>query len=150
MLILNRFSSSDKCTIGELHFHGRFICYTLEPHNFGFKRTSDVNEVRSKKILFPGKVAIPYGDYTVSLSYSPKFSHKAFYKEHGGLLPRLENVPCFSGILIHVGNYPSDTKGCILVGNWNGGEKLISSRESFLKVLDIFVKHPGKHILRIQ
>lgn len=50
---------------------------------------------------------IPPGTYDLSIRYSPKFKKK---------LPYLVNVPNRSGILIHVGNYITNSRGCILVG----------------------------------
>ena len=49
---------------------------------------------------------IPAGSYDVVKRWSKK------YKNHFMLL----DVPDREGILIHVGNYPRDTRGCILVG----------------------------------
>lgn len=49
---------------------------------------------------------IPEGDYKVKKRYSPK------YKDHFHVL----DVPGRSYILIHHGNYYTNTRGCILVG----------------------------------
>ena len=49
---------------------------------------------------------IPAGSYDGVKRWSKK------YKNHFMLL----DVPDREGILIHVGNYPRDTRGCILVG----------------------------------
>lgn len=51
--------------------------------------------------------AIPPGRYEIKLQLSPGF---------GRVLPELLDVPGRSEILIHVGNWPKNTKGCILVG----------------------------------
>jgi hypothetical protein len=52
-------------------------------------------------------VAIPEGTYQISLYPSPHF---------GRLMPMLDNVADRSDILIHWGNYPQNSDGCILVG----------------------------------
>lgn len=70
-----------------------FNCFTLEPR------------VRPKKIM--GKTAIPAGEYKVQYSMSTKYRRN---------MPFLMNVPNFTGVMIHTGNYASDTQGCILVG----------------------------------
>lgn len=54
----------------------------------------------------PG-VAIPAGRYKVGLYPSPHFQR---------LMPILQNVPGRNDILLHWGNYPTDSEGCILVG----------------------------------
>ena len=84
-------------TIGRLDVDGKFFCDTLED------RVRDLS--REKKIA--GETAIPAGCYEVVVNWSPRFRRR---------LPRLLNVPGFEGILIHRGNTPEDTAGCILVG----------------------------------
>lgn len=52
-------------------------------------------------------VAIPAGTYAIALYPSPHF---------GQLMPLLVDVPSREDILIHWGNYPINSDGCILVG----------------------------------
>jgi hypothetical protein len=54
-----------------------------------------------------GAMAIPTGEYSVGVYDSPHAGHP---------LPILQDVPGRSFVEIHCGNYPEDSKGCILVG----------------------------------
>ena len=92
-------------TIGTMSFNGKRFCDTLEPQNRDKNRNGTLNDPGEGKIM--GKTAIPYGIYKVIVNFSPKFGRE---------LPRLVAVPHFEGILIHRGNKPQDTAGCILVG----------------------------------
>ena len=93
-LLLERIQLDWDVTIGQLSVDGRFFCWTCEdPVRDGFK--------------VPGDTAIPYGTYTVEISWSPRFRRP---------LPMVLNVPGFRGIRIHPGNTAMDTEGCILPG----------------------------------
>lgn len=96
-LELKRIALKDTYTIGRLYIDGEYFCDTLED------KVRDLSQ--EKKV--PGETAIPAGTYKVIVNDSPRFKRK---------LPRLLNVPHFDGILIHRGNTPEDTSGCILVG----------------------------------
>ena len=96
-LTLVRYEFGDKYTIGRLYVNGMFECYTLE------------DRVRPKgELKVFGQTAIPEGTIRVILNMSPRFKR---------IMPRLLDVPGFDGILIHTGNTPEDTHGCILVGD---------------------------------
>ena len=110
-LTLNRIALKATYTIGKLYVNGEYFCDTLE------------DTVRTIKPDGSGKImhetAISAGTYEVILNLSPKFRRK---------LPRLLNVPHFTGILIHSGNTPEHTSGCILVGENRVKGKVISSK----------------------
>lgn len=93
VITIKRKYLKDTYTIGHLYIDGEYVCDTLE------------DTVR--KIKIPGKTAIFAGTYEVQYSWSFRFKKN---------LPRLLNVPNFSGVLIHAGNTARDTAGCILVG----------------------------------
>lgn len=112
ILELRRHPSANGCTIGELFYNGKFFCYTLE----------DV--VRPVGAKVPGATAIPVGTYPVTIERSPTFKM---------LTPRLHHVPGFEGVLLHVGNSATDTRGCILVGfsKLPSNVKIYQSQEAF-------------------
>ncbi|MEG2099825.1 MAG: DUF5675 family protein, partial [Mucinivorans sp.] len=107
-LELKRRYYGDNYTIGTLFVDGSRFCDTLED------RVRDLT--RESKIK--GETAIPAGTYQVIVNVSPKFGRE---------LPRLLDVPHFEGILIHRGNVPADTAGCILLGENKVKGRVINS-----------------------
>ena len=107
-LELKRIFKGKDYTIGHLYINGEYFCDTLE---------DPVRQLDSADDKIYSKTAIPAGKYKVSMSIvSPKYSIRKSYNWCGGRLPRLLDVPFFEGILIHSGNTPDHTAGCILVG----------------------------------
>lgn len=98
------------CIIGRLFLKDVYICDTLEPpylEKYG---------------------CIPEGDYPVIIGKSLKF---------GMLLPKIEFVPARYNVEFHPGNYPHETKGCILPGFFDsssGTNKVLNSKVA-LKIL---------------
>ena len=123
----------DNYTIGKLFIDDKYFCDTLEDTDRNLNSRMSELEIKNKKIY--GNTAIPTGEYIVDLNtVSPKFKDKSWAKPYGGKLPRLLNVKGFEGILIHVGNTPKDTLGCVLVGKNTIKGKLTDSTNTF-KVL---------------
>ena len=120
-IIIERKYLKSKYTIGDLYIvengSKKWICNTLEDCVRDLNRNGQFDN-GEKKVY--GETAIHYGRYEVELNVkSPKYSNFAKYpwaKPYDGCLPRLKNVNGFEGILIHVGNTPRDTLGCVLVG----------------------------------
>jgi len=128
-LILNRFEYSDESTTGELNVDkGIFQCNSLE------------DTVR--RVKKPGETAIPAGIYKVVLINSPKF----------GFVPHLLDVPYFTEILIHNGNTPVHTKGCILVGQYNREQKnwIGESRATLKSLMEVLKPMNEKEALWIE
>jgi hypothetical protein len=67
----------------------------------------------------PETSCIPAGTYLCPLAWSDRYRQ---------LMPRLLYVPKRTGILIHSGNYPGDTHGCILVGKSSTAYAVYDSR----------------------
>jgi hypothetical protein len=133
-LVLKRIAKKSNYTIGKLYVDGTYFCDTLEDTDRGLSDSMKITEIQSKKVY--GETAIPTGVYDVTLNvYSPKFGAKSFYKEVcNGYLPRLLNVKGFDGILIHSGNKPTDTLGCILVGENKAVGQVLNSQTTFKKL----------------
>lgn len=121
-LTLNRIFRGPDYTIGKLYIDGHYFCDTLEDP----VRTlpaSCPNTSEGILCACPEKVyartAIPAGTYKVTMQFSPRFKR---------VLPLLHDVPHFLGVLIHSGNAPGDTAGCILVGHNKVKGKVLESR----------------------
>lgn len=129
-LELVRIARRDTYTIGHLYVDGVRFCDTIEDKDRGLNQSLPESVNRAKKRA--GITAIPIGRYRVTLGVkSPKFSKKAQYDFCNGYLPRLVNVPCFDGVLIHIGNTANDTEGCILVGKNTKVGKVLESGATF-------------------
>lgn len=75
---------------------------------------------------------VPVGVYDVAWHNSPKFKR---------LLPLLhnENVPKNRYILIHHGNFPKDTEGCILLGGSFDNKGVYNSKDMLDKFLGLTI-----------
>ena len=71
---------------------------------------------------------------------SPKFKDRSWAKFCGGKLPRRIDVPGYSVVLIHVGNKPADTLGCILVGDNKIKGQVINSTSTFQELYSLMLK----------
>lgn len=110
----------ERYTIGKLFIDKLPFCDTLEPPIREMKDLNgdgDAVDPGEGKVM--GNTAIGAGKYEVTLMYSKKFGRE---------LPYLSNVSFFEGIMIHAGNSPEDTRGCILVGENKELGRVINSR----------------------
>lgn len=123
-------------TIGKLYVDGAYVCDVLEDTDRGLYQGMGEAWLREKKV--PGQTAIPFGRYRVTLKVkSPKYSLRKAYEKIDGYLPRLLEVPGYQGVLIHIGNYPQDTEGCILVGYNTKKGAVMNSTQAFWKLYDL-------------
>ena len=133
-ITIDRKWKKDTYTIGNLYVNGSLFCNTLEDRDRGIKKTDSLATIKSKKIY--GETAIPTGTYTIDMTVvSPKYAAVKWYKNLcQGKLPRFNNVPGFEGVLIHPGNTPFDTNGCILVGKNTIKGQVTQSKDTFAKL----------------
>jgi hypothetical protein len=105
-LLVNRTTFTANSTIGEFFIDGTFFSYCLEPTDRRLTDGMTLEHIAAIKI--PDQTCIPTGTYDVISYPSPRW---------GIPVPLLVNVPGFAEIEIHVGNYPHDTDGCLLLGS---------------------------------
>lgn len=105
----------DTYTIGKLYINDEYFCDTLEDKNRDLNKNGKFD---NGEVKVYSETCIPFGTYNIKLTYAPKFKRE---------LPWLQNVPHFSGILIHRGTTSKNTSGCILVGENKVVGKLINS-----------------------
>ena len=94
-LLIIRDTFTEESTIGELYLNGEWLCDTLElPYRDNQRSIS----------------CIPDGQYKVRLRTAKESSSRKY------LHLLVEDVKDRKYILVHIGNFPKDTRGCILVG----------------------------------
>ena len=136
-ITLTRIANTPTYCIGRLYVDGTYVCDTLEDTDRLLSDDMSLAEVLRRKVKH--QTAIPTGTYRVSMhTPSASFGSSKFYKEVcGGKLPRLQDVKGYQGVLIHCGNTPSDTSGCILVGENKVRGKVINSQRAFRRLYAI-------------
>lgn len=103
-ILIVRRKKTDLSVIGDMYIDGVKKWVTLEDTDRGLTNQMTLAQIQAIKIKT--KTAIPTGRYPVAKYNSPKRSWCLL----------VNDVPGFSMIEIHVGNYPQDTDGCTLVG----------------------------------
>ena len=124
-LLLVREDFTDKSTIGTLYINGDRICDTLE------------NPYLDNK---PNISSIPLGEYSVRL----RLARESASRDYLHLL--VQSVPYRKYILFHVGNYPTQTKGCILVGLTRGNNFVKNSKDAMSFLMEEIVTLGGENI----
>ena len=113
-----RFSSQVDSTSGILFevtdIIKHFLCYTLEDERRAFK--------------VKGETRVPAGTYKIELRTEGGF-HGRYCKKYPGVhigMLHIVDVPGFEYILIHTGNTDEHTAGCLIVGDAQENNKIIS------------------------
>jgi len=114
-LLLIRDTFSDNSTIGELFINDERICDTLENPWLDNKRNIS---------------CIPVGEYKVRL----RLARESASRDYLHLL--IQDVPNRSYVLVHIGNSPSETQGCVLVGLGSQQDFVSNSRLA----MDLLIK----------
>lgn len=144
-------------TIGHLYLPGdaRYFCDTLEDVDRNLTTEDSLSRIMREKV--PHMTAIPRGRYRVMMDVvSPKYAKKANWVAfNGAKMPRLrreddptQEVPGFSGVLIHPGNVADDTDGCLLVGKNKVKGQVLDSTATFKSLYNILLRehNAGKEI----
>ncbi len=137
-ILVDRKWKKDTYTIGRMYVNDAFFGNTMEDTDRGLKQPMSLSEI--KEIKLAAITAIPTGTYKIRMDIiSPKYSLKPWYVSncHGARMPRLENVPGYSGVLIHPGNTSKDTDGCILVGKNDVKGMITKSKDYFLRLYNM-------------
>lgn len=116
-LLVKRTTPTLNTTIGSFYVNGIFESYCLEPCDRGL--TSNMTLVEIQKIKIPGVTCQPTGRFLMDWYYSP--DHKVY-------LPRVLQVPDFEDDEVHIGNFKSDTKACLLLGTTFGKDEVLNSK----------------------
>lgn len=113
-IVVYRQKSKEESTRGEMYIDGVKFCDTLE------------DEFRTKKVM--GETRIPSGRYKLGFrEFSKKQERegnisnmtKKYRSKFDWFFNHIEvkDIPNFSFVYIHVGNYEEDTDACLLVGH---------------------------------
>lgn len=138
-LLLKRIFKGSNYTVGKLFINGIYECDTIEDQDRGLTSQMTLEEIKAKKVY--GVTAIPTGTYSINMTtVSPKFKDRVWAKPYKGILPRLENVKGYEGVLIHVGNKAQDSLGCILVGENKIKGQVINSTATFYELMTVLLK----------
>ena len=118
---------------------GGFLCWTLEDTDRGLRQDMPLEEIKRRKVY--GQTAIPAGRYPIQLRVSPRLKDRPYAKPYGGKFPVLEDVPGFSGVMIHPGTTVEDTRGCLLVGMLRSGirGRIFDSQAAFRDLMDYYI-----------
>ena len=125
-LRLERKYRSNNYCIDKLYINGKYFSDALEDPDRGLTDSMNLEEI--KRIKVKGDTCIPYGTYNVTITYSPRFKKN---------LPLINNVKGFDGIRIHSGNTPQDTEGCLLLGFNKVKGRVVDSKVTVNKFIDI-------------
>ncbi|MFC6101204.1 DUF5675 family protein [Olivibacter domesticus] len=132
MIKLLRIAEGAHTTLGQLYINDLFQCYILE------------DKIREQKI--PGETAIPAGNYPLVLNKTAGMNSKysvRYASIHKGMV-EIKGIPEFTLVFFHIGNYHTDTRGCLLTGSYyqlvNGDYRVLHSADAYKRVYPLLVQ----------
>lgn len=139
-ILVTRLAQIGKATTSAIFIDGLFECFGLE----------DIY----REIKVPGETRIPAGIYDLRLKLDGKKNDEykiKFPEFHKGML-EIRGVNNYSGVLIHIGNSPKETEGCLLVGQSSIPqlEQILDSKAAYIsfykKVIKAFNRNEHVYI----
>jgi Family of unknown function (DUF5675) len=119
-VVVNRKIAFAEGLIGELSVNGLFVCYTLELAWLWNQNN---------------KSCVPPGKYNGFLRHDHKDKWRIELTEVPG---HREHVQ------IHIGNFPRDIKGCVVVGTSYTPDAVFNSVQAYQKLKAAYPDHPGR------
>lgn len=113
------------------------LCDTLEDRVRDIDGSGKFDNGEQKEY---GRTAIPYGQYPIDVTWSPKFKMD---------MVAVHNVSAFEGIRLHWGRTAENSLGCPLVGQKYADGKLENSGMTN-KLVDLVRENGNKGILTIE
>ena len=148
-IFIKRIAKLPTYTIGKMYIDGEYISDTLEDKDRELNQDMSIDQILSKKVH--GETAIPTGTYSVSMNtVSPKFKNRSWAKPYKGKIPRILDVPGFQGVLIHPGNKPEESLGCIFPGENKIKGQVINSVAAFNKIMQILLSEKDNITITIE
>lgn len=111
-----------------MYINGEYFCDTLED------KDRHLETCGCKEKVY-GKTAIPRGTY-VAKPY--------WWGKHQNWYLWLQNVPCFSGILVHGGYNEKDSLGCVLIGTLVANSALTNTKKIGMEFRRLFMAAANK------
>lgn len=136
-ILVERYEYGDTFSEGRVYVDGMHFGESMEPPSKHLSNNMTLDEIKKKKVK--GKTAIPCGRYKVTLAVSPKFKDRSWAKPYDGECPLLNNVPGFSGVLLHPLNYGRESEGCIGIGEkWKPGV-IVRAQQGHFDLMDHYI-----------
>lgn len=136
-LTVDRRWKKDTYTIGKWYVNGVAVGDSMEDKDRGLTDSMPLEKIQ--KIKVKNETAIPTGTYEVRMSYSPKFSGRAWARKYNGEVPEILNVKGFSGVRIHPMNSALDSSGCIGIGKNSIKGRITNSTNYYYMLLDKYI-----------